>query len=798
MRNHKGGERVQIVNPGISPETFPPLSSPSPGGMARQRGEEGCFLSALLSQWAATSSQPMGTEVLAEAALRADLEQEGSSHRQSEGGLRSVAGALAMPAPEIVGWAVAEPAQGEFPDEPPTGEEPKTTCEALSAMVTSGLPLAEPAAGVLPPTREALEAASGPVDAVEPLAMAHAARQPQAAIWPQAEQPGELRAAARGVPEAAPAGAWATPQLQGQAAQAMTRQPDIGLLWPGGDGQAQGQTSAAAQPGSQVALEPSAVTAVRGPATASQGSQGGRLAAEVLARPLAEGMAPLSVLARSTRPPRAPSSVSIYQPVTGGGPRAEAGPRLWPPEEPTTGQHAVPQPSLASRTSSPPDRLMEGRRAGGTSVSGQSWLELGAESPPAAMREAVPVLPWDDQHLPGQPMAGQLHSEAAALSKGLHPSDTEARGGAGGLEVRPQGLAGPANPEAVIAGAEADLPHLVSQPVPSRTSSEKDAMPAEPLVVSPWRQEERALSQEDSRNVEGEGSVASPAQRITRDSRTARGEAALEAVEASSWRARFPAERAVPGPQAGPERQMAFAKEPMPSELSPHREGLASAMPPSDEARAMAAKELWQQTAQSRSAESSVIPLAQEPAADVAWGLPGSVGAPSAAGAANSGEEVSSDSDSAISLVVRELVARVYVSLQRGEPEWRLQLRPHHLGHLEIRLSTGAHGVTLRIRAETPEAQALIQAHLDQLRSGLAERGVSLERCEVVIGQPDAEGSALAGHPGGWGGMPSRSYEALEPELPRRMRAPRPRAESTGEARRVSTNRVSSFIDLQA
>jgi flagellar hook-length control protein FliK len=141
-----------------------------------------------------------------------------------------------------------------------------------------------------------------------------------------------------------------------------------------------------------------------------------------------------------------------------------------------------------------------------------------------------------------------------------------------------------------------------------------------------------------------------------------------------------------------------------------------------------------------------------------------------------------------------ELLDRIQVAVRRGESEWRLQLRPPNLGHLEVHLASGSNGIALFMRAETPEAQSLIQASLDQLRSGLDQRGVHLERCDVVLNQVSANGTGLAGDANSWHGP---AWRLPVPSDPVPSLAPRQLPEP-GVSERRTSGRSRSLVDLEA
>jgi len=141
---------------------------------------------------------------------------------------------------------------------------------------------------------------------------------------------------------------------------------------------------------------------------------------------------------------------------------------------------------------------------------------------------------------------------------------------------------------------------------------------------------------------------------------------------------------------------------------------------------------------------------------------------------------------------LEELVGQIRVAWRRGESECRLQLHPEQLGRLEVRLVSGRNGMTLLMRTETAEAQAVIQSNLDRLRTGLEGHGIHLERCEVVAGQMDAGGASWQN-----GGGQGPLWD--QPELPGYVPAAytRPTTERITGARRPAYRRPDALIDLE-
>lgn len=695
--------------------------------MARRPGEEARFLATLLAQWMAVSSSSI--QIPVEATSKADLEPVDLSHRQRERDLRQIADVPVMPLPEIVGWAMAEPPQGDPPDEPQTANRQEAVHEGLLSVVPSDSLWADSPAlswwviPVRPPTNEALEVTSGSMDVIELPAMAYVAESSQTSIQPQSVRLRELRISTRDASEGAIGQVQADLELQ-------------------------------------------------------------NVVMEVIAQPMADGVEP--ILARATTPSGMPLPVAAYQPDMGSSPHgtiqwgARAGvtePKPLPTEglaieRPAASKWLV-LPELSSSMARP---ITAGRSSFQADVDGRrSQFELIIESRPVTQQGAASAISWDDQYLSDQPEAGRVSPEANAPSEIIRPSNTEIRSVVGGQKA---------------VATEARLSYRINQHEDRRVPSQGDG---------------RHVGDKSALLSASELLVVSLDQQAIQGGKATQWEMAMEAVEASTLGRAFPAGQATAQSvnaavtdqqtmcQAGPERQqMSEAKQVL-------GESASVRLPASTvtvELKAIASEELWQRMNRGRSAQDSVSPLEQTPAAEVALDLSGSSNSLAIAGRGDRGEGVSSDR--AVLHLFRELVDRVYVALRRGESEWRMQLRPNHLGHLEIRLSTNVHGIALLMKAETPEALALIQANLDQLRSGLAERGIQLERCDVIASHSGAEGSSLVGHFGSWGGTASHPYEAEELRLPRRGMAWQPPTEPLAATQGVLTSRAYSLIDLQA
>ena len=102
---------------------------------------------------------------------------------------------------------------------------------------------------------------------------------------------------------------------------------------------------------------------------------------------------------------------------------------------------------------------------------------------------------------------------------------------------------------------------------------------------------------------------------------------------------------------------------------------------------------------------------------------------------------------SAVNTSGREFVAQVadhiHIHLRNGGGEIRIQLHPKELGHMDIRAEQGRDGLMARITVESREVKNLLESNLASLRHVLEERGLRVDRINIVT-QDDADTSVLA------------------------------------------------------
>jgi flagellar hook-length control protein FliK len=90
-----------------------------------------------------------------------------------------------------------------------------------------------------------------------------------------------------------------------------------------------------------------------------------------------------------------------------------------------------------------------------------------------------------------------------------------------------------------------------------------------------------------------------------------------------------------------------------------------------------------------------------------------------------------------------QLVERAMILVRGEQSEARIALKPDQLGHVQMRVITEHHLVSIKIMTESPAARDLIDAHAHQLKSELQQQGLTVERIEVSVS--DGQGDAYRG-----------------------------------------------------
>lgn len=79
------------------------------------------------------------------------------------------------------------------------------------------------------------------------------------------------------------------------------------------------------------------------------------------------------------------------------------------------------------------------------------------------------------------------------------------------------------------------------------------------------------------------------------------------------------------------------------------------------------------------------------------------------------------------------LVEKALFTVRGGQSEARIALKPEQLGHVQMKIITENHIVTVKIVTESPVARDLIDANANQLRAELQQQGLNVESIEVSV-----------------------------------------------------------------
>jgi len=94
--------------------------------------------------------------------------------------------------------------------------------------------------------------------------------------------------------------------------------------------------------------------------------------------------------------------------------------------------------------------------------------------------------------------------------------------------------------------------------------------------------------------------------------------------------------------------------------------------------------------------------------------------------------------------VVNQVGRRLGMAVRRGENHVRLQLKPPHLGSIQLDLTMKDNGLKIAIVAEHQYVKDLMVSHVHELREALSNQGVELEKIDVEINQNFGQSMANA------------------------------------------------------
>ena len=85
--------------------------------------------------------------------------------------------------------------------------------------------------------------------------------------------------------------------------------------------------------------------------------------------------------------------------------------------------------------------------------------------------------------------------------------------------------------------------------------------------------------------------------------------------------------------------------------------------------------------------------------------------------------------------IIQQMVQRAEIQNLKNRQEVKIQLKPEHLGHIRMNISTENHQVIVKVMAEIPAVKQAIESNLQQLRSGLQQHGLDIHKFDVFVGQ---------------------------------------------------------------
>lgn len=113
---------------------------------------------------------------------------------------------------------------------------------------------------------------------------------------------------------------------------------------------------------------------------------------------------------------------------------------------------------------------------------------------------------------------------------------------------------------------------------------------------------------------------------------------------------------------------------------------------------------------------------------------------------------------------LQQIVESVKLIQQNGETEVRLQLRPESLGQVTVQLHMSGGDVSVRMMADTPHAQALLQDNLPQLKAAFTAQGLQVQSLNIDLGQ-NASTFGSPGREAGHGQFNGHGYQPAKQYL---------------------------------
>jgi flagellar hook-length control protein FliK len=103
--------------------------------------------------------------------------------------------------------------------------------------------------------------------------------------------------------------------------------------------------------------------------------------------------------------------------------------------------------------------------------------------------------------------------------------------------------------------------------------------------------------------------------------------------------------------------------------------------------------------------------------------------------------------------VVQQIVDSARLRLGSGQSEMRIQLKPEHLGRVQLNIATEQQQVVVKVVADLPMVKELLESNLHHLRTELQGQGLEIHKFDVSVGgdsgAQNREQQAWGQQPGG-------------------------------------------------
>jgi flagellar hook-length control protein FliK len=88
--------------------------------------------------------------------------------------------------------------------------------------------------------------------------------------------------------------------------------------------------------------------------------------------------------------------------------------------------------------------------------------------------------------------------------------------------------------------------------------------------------------------------------------------------------------------------------------------------------------------------------------------------------------------------VIRQIVQRMSLNTQSGQSKMTIQLKPEHLGNVNLQVLTEDHQVSVRMTTDSAAVKQIIEQNIQHLRLGLQHHGLEIQKFDVFVGNDNS------------------------------------------------------------